>query len=123
MSQATVDMNCTDYKEALTAEPGYNDESGHLASCANCQAYREEILSLNEKLIEAMEMPVPELVMPELPDIETENVVSLSSRRETPKAVWFAMAASVWMRRESGLLVSKSCATGFCGSTPRGQLV
>jgi hypothetical protein len=95
MSQATVDMNCTDYKEALTAEPGYTDESGHLTSCADCQSYREEILSLNEKLIAAMEIAVPELVMPELADIASENVVSLSSRRETPKAVWFAMAASV----------------------------
>jgi hypothetical protein len=95
MSQTTIDMNCTDYKEALTAEPGFIDESGHLESCADCRGYRDEILSLDEKLIAAMEFAVPELVMPELPDIDTENVVSLSSRRGPPKAVWFAMAASV----------------------------
>jgi hypothetical protein len=95
MSQVTMNMNCTDYRKALTAEPGYHDESGHVDSCADCQAYRDEILGLDEKLIAAMEFSVPELHMPELPDIETENVVDLSSRRSTPKPVWYAMAASV----------------------------
>jgi hypothetical protein len=88
-------MNCTDYKNALTAEPGFYDESGHVDSCTDCQAYSDEILALDKKLIVAMEISVPEFVMPEFPDIKTENVVSLSSRRATPKPVWFAMAASV----------------------------
>jgi hypothetical protein len=88
-------MNCTDYKNALTAEPGFQDESRHAESCADCQAYSDEILALDKKLVAAMEISVPEFVMPELADIETENVVSLSSRRATPLPVWFAMAASV----------------------------
>jgi len=95
MSQAPINMNCTDYKNALTAEPGFHDESRHAESCADCQAYRDEILALDEKLSAAMEISVPELRMPELPDIGTEKVVSLSSRRATPKPVWFAMAASI----------------------------
>jgi len=88
-------MNCTDYKKALTAEPGYHDESRHVESCADCQAYRDEIQVLDEKLIAAMEFSVPELAMPDLPDVESENVVDLSSRRATPKPIWYAMAASV----------------------------
>jgi hypothetical protein len=103
MSQTTNDMNCTDYKKALTAEPGFTDQSGHLESCADCQMVRKEMLSLDEKLIAAMEVAVPELVMPELPDIETENVVSLSSRRETPKPVWYAIAASVFLAAVVGV--------------------
>jgi hypothetical protein len=95
MSQATTNMNCNDYKNALTAEPGFHDESGHAQTCADCRAYSDEILVLDEKLIAAMEVSVPELIMPELPDIETENVVNLSSRRATPLPVWFAMAATV----------------------------
>ena len=95
MSKVTTKMTCTDYREALTAEPGFHDESGHVDSCADCKTYRDEIRTLDEKLMAAMEFPVPELVMPELPDIETENVVNLSSRRATPRPVWYAMAASV----------------------------
>jgi hypothetical protein len=103
MSQATVNMNCTDYKNALTAEPGFHDESGHAESCADCQAYRVEILALDEKLVAAMEFSVPELHMPDLPDIETENVVSLSSRRATPRPVWYAMAATVLLAAFVGI--------------------
>jgi len=95
MSKVTMKMNCTDYREALTAEPGLQDESGHAESCADCQAYRDEILALNEKLMAAMEISVPELIMPELPVIDSENIVDLSSRRVTRRPVWYAMAASV----------------------------
>jgi len=103
MSQATRNMNCTDYKIALTAEPGFHDESGHAEECADCQAYRDEILALDEKLITAMEISVSELRMPELPDVETENVVSLSSRRAIPRPVWFAMAATVLLAAVVGI--------------------
>ena len=103
MSQATENMNCTDYKETLTADPGFNDESGHAETCADCQAFSAEILALNEKIAAALEIPVPALVMPELPDIETENVVSLSSRRVLSKPAWFAMAATVLLAAVVGI--------------------
>lgn len=95
MSKAETNMNCTDYKKALTAEPGFRDESRHVESCVDCQAYRDEIQVLDEKLIAAMAFSVPELNMPDLPNLETENVVDLSSRRPTRRPVWYAMAASV----------------------------
>ena len=103
MSQATENMNCTDYKEALTADPGFNDESGHAENCADCQAFSAEILALNEKIAAAMEITVPELMMPELPDIETDNVVSLSSRRIVSKPAWFAIAATVLLAAVVGI--------------------
>jgi hypothetical protein len=107
MSQTTTNMNCTDYKNALTAEPGFQDESRHARECADCQAYRDEILALDERLIMAMEVSVPDLIMPELPVIaienKTENVVDLSSRRATPKPVWYAMAATVLIAAVVGL--------------------
>jgi hypothetical protein len=103
MSQATENMKCTDYKEALTADPGFDDESGHADNCADCQAYGAEILALNEKLAAAMEISVPELIMPELPDIETENVVSLSGRRVLSKPAWFAMAATLLLAAVVGI--------------------
>ena len=103
MSQATENMKCTDYKEALTADPGFHDESGHVDNCADCQAYRAEILALNEKLAAAMEISVPELIMPELADIQTENVVSLSSRRVLSRPAWFAMAATILLAAVVGI--------------------
>jgi hypothetical protein len=103
MSQATENMKCTDYKEALTADPGFHDESGHVDNCADCQAYGAEILALNEKLAAAMEISVPELIMPELADIETENVVSLSSRRVLSRPAWFAMAATILLAAVVGI--------------------
>jgi len=95
MSQMSKMMNCNDYKEALTADPGFEDESGHVDSCASCQAYSAEILALDKKLAAAMAINVPELTMPELPEIDTEKVTSLVARRSMPKPVWFALAATV----------------------------
>jgi len=103
MSQTTENMNCTDYKEALMADPGFNDKSGHAETCADCQAFSTEILVLNEKIAAAMEITVPELVMPELPDIDTKNVVSLSSRRVVSKPAWFAIAATVLLAAVVGI--------------------
>ena len=95
MSQMNKMMNCKDYKEALTADPGFEDESGHVDSCASCQAYRNEILALDAKIAAAMNINVPDLKMPELPDLEADKVVSLAARRRMPKPVWFALAATV----------------------------
>ena len=95
MSQKRELMTCNDYQEALTANPAFEDESGHLDSCASCQAYRAEMVAFDEKLAAAMDIYVPELTLPELPKLETGNVVSLASRRGIPKPAWFALAASV----------------------------
>jgi hypothetical protein len=95
MNQMSKMMNCNDYKEALTADPGFEDESGHVDSCVSCQAYSAEILALDKKIAAAMAINVPELTMPELPEIDTEKVVSLVARRSMPKPVWFALAATV----------------------------
>jgi hypothetical protein len=37
MSQETKTMNCEDYKMALTTDPGFVDESGHLDTCVACR--------------------------------------------------------------------------------------
>jgi len=95
MSQMSKMTNCNDYKEALTADPGFEDESGHVDSCASCQAYRSEMLAFNDKIAAAMGIDVPELTMPELPEVDTEKVVSLVARRSMTKPVWFALAATV----------------------------
>ena len=43
-------MNCEDYRVALTADPEFEEDSGHVHACADCQAYSSEILALNEDI-------------------------------------------------------------------------
>ncbi len=103
MSQETKTMNCEDYKEALTADPEFDDESGHPDTCVACQEYSAEMLALNDNIAAAMALSVPELVMPELPDIETDNVVTLSQRRTISKPAWLAVAATVLIAAVVGI--------------------
>ncbi len=97
MSPIENTMNCDDYKQALATNPDFDDESRHTHDCADCQTFNSEILALNERIRAAMTLSVPELRMPELPDLDTENVVSLPSRRRMVTPAWFAVAATVLM--------------------------
>ena len=54
----------------------------------------DEMRALDERIAGALEIPVPELRMPDLPDIDTGNVTTLKSRRLSPPA-WLAMAATI----------------------------
>ena len=87
-------MNCEDYREAITIDPSFDGAAGHLSECAACQSYRREMQALEQKIGLALALDVPQLQMPDLPEIETDNVVTLASRRFSPPA-WFAMAATV----------------------------
>ncbi|NIL93921.1 MAG: DUF3379 family protein [Woeseiaceae bacterium] len=87
-------MNCNEYREAIGADPSFDGGAGHLSECASCQAYRREMLELDRTISAALSIDVPELTVPELPDIDTGNVVSLSHRRWSPPTL-LAMAATV----------------------------
>ncbi len=87
-------MNCEQYREAIAANPSFDGGAGHLTECASCQAYRGEMQALDQTISRALALDVPQLQMPELPEIDTTNVAALSSRRMTTPA-WLAMAATV----------------------------
>jgi len=87
-------MNCEEYKQAIATDPSFDGGAGHLSECAACQAYRKEILELDQAIGRALALDVPQLTVPELPDIDSSNVVALSKRRMSPP-VWMAMAATV----------------------------
>lgn len=87
-------MNCEEYRESIAADPSFEDGTGHLAECEACRIYRDEMRALDQRIASALAIDVPVLDLPELPDIEQGNVVSLHKRRVTvPK--WFAVAATV----------------------------
>ncbi|NND46176.1 MAG: DUF3379 family protein [Woeseiaceae bacterium] len=106
MSPVTDLMNCDEYREMISADPTFEGGAGHLSSCDECQAFRRDIQSLNLKIAKAMQITVPELKLPVLPEIETENVVSLAARRSFVKPAWFALAATVVLAVSIGVRMS-----------------
>lgn len=87
-------MNCEQYREAIAADPTFDGGAGHLSECEACQAYRREMLELNQAIGRALAIDVPELVVPDLPEVEADNVVALPQRRWSSPAM-LAMAATV----------------------------
>lgn len=90
-------MNCDEYKQAITADPAFDGDGDHLAGCNDCQAYRDAMRSLNVDIAKAMQLDVPPLSMPDLADIEADNVVALTPRKALGKPAWLALAASVML--------------------------
>ncbi|MCK5325167.1 MAG: DUF3379 family protein [Woeseiaceae bacterium] len=88
-------MNCKDYKQAIATDPSYNGGEVHVAECAACQAYRDDMQALERKIEKALALKVPELRIPELADIDTKNVVTLPARRRFTTPTWLAVAAMV----------------------------
>lgn len=87
-------MNCEQYREAIAADPSFDGNAGHVSECAGCQAYRAEMQALDMAISRALAIDVPALKLPELSEIETENVVQLRSRRFTTPA-WLGIAATL----------------------------
>jgi len=88
-------MNCKDYKQAIATDPSYDGGEVHVAECAACQAYRDDMQALERKIEKALALKVPELRIPELADIDTKNVVTLPARRRFTTPTWLAVAAMV----------------------------
>jgi hypothetical protein len=88
-------MNCDDYREAVSADPDFAGGAGHLAGCADCRAYRDEMLQLDDRIARALMIDVPPLSMPDLAEVPADKVVRLHTRRGVPVRTWFAVAASV----------------------------
>ena len=55
----------------------------------------KDFKALDLKIAKALQIDVPPLVMPELPDIDTAQVTSLPARKRPTKLIWFAVAATV----------------------------
>jgi hypothetical protein len=54
-----------------------------------------KVKALDLKIAKALQIDVPELRMPELPEIETNKVTNLPTRKRSLKPLWFAVAATV----------------------------
>jgi hypothetical protein len=88
-------MNCDDYKQAIGADPSFDEGAGHLSECRSCQEYRRDMQALDLTIGRALALDVPELVMPSLDDVDTGNVVALEPRRRVAMKTWYSVAATV----------------------------
>ena len=106
-------MNCEDYRQEIATDPTFDGGAGHLSTCAECQAFRAEMQSLDASLAKAMQINVPDMKLPELPsiayeniadeNIAAENVVTLTTRQRLNKPTWFALAASIMVAAVIGV--------------------
>ena len=87
-------MNCEEYREAIATDPSREDGDEHANVCAECGRYRDEMRAMDSRIARALAIDVPDLSMPELPEIDTDNVVTLSKHRLSART-WFALAATV----------------------------
>jgi len=99
-------VNCEEYREATAANPAFEGGASHAAVCSECRAYQREMLALNAKIAKAMQLDVPELKMPELPEIETGTVAVLPARKRWLNPMLFAVAATVVLATSISLRVS-----------------
>lgn len=96
-------MNCEDYRQAIAAEPSYDGGEAHLSACADCRAFRDEMRALDGRIGRALAISVPELRLPDLPDIDSANVVPLAGRPRFTMPAWLAVAAMLMLAAFVGL--------------------
>ncbi len=102
-------MNCEEYREAITADPRFADAAEHRVSCPACATLREQLLALDARIGEALALEVPPLKMPDLPEVDTEKVVTIGKPRLSAPG-WLALAASVLV---AGVLGVRMLGTGI----------
>ncbi len=97
-------MNCDDYRQSIAAQPTQSEDwAAHVAVCENCAEFRAEMLALDEKIKSALQIDVPDIRIPELPEITVDqndgasNVVTLPKRRSIARSLpaWVGLAASL----------------------------
>lgn len=96
-------MNCEDYRQAIAAEPSYDGGEAHLSACADCRAFRDAMRTLDGRIGRALAISVPELRLPDLPDIDSANVVPLAGRPRFTMPAWLAVAAMLMLAAFVGL--------------------
>ncbi|MEM9400851.1 MAG: DUF3379 family protein [Pseudomonadota bacterium] len=95
-------MDCNELKQKIYADPNAVTEA-ELAECEDCRVLLDEVRATDAQLKQAMSIDVPPLKMPELPAIDTDNVVGLPTRRAKKAPMWLATAAAVTLAAFLGI--------------------
>lgn len=103
MTENGLMNTCEEYREAVGADPSFDGGATHVTGCAFCQAYRADMQALDDKIGRALALSVPDLDLPDLPEIDTSNVTALPRRLGAP--AWLAIAATVTLAAFVGFRV------------------
>ncbi len=97
MTDEPAIRDCSDCRAEIAADPASARIGEHLAQCAECRAWRDELLALDSDIALALAVPVPELALPELSGQPEAGMTPLAParRRRLPALAWLAAAASV----------------------------
>lgn len=101
MTASGKSMNCEEYRESIAADPSESFAGGaeHTAACEACAGFRTEIRALDDTILSALSIDVPELKRPELPPIGTDDkkIAHLPFRRapNITAGGWIGIAASI----------------------------
>ena len=99
MTTSIKKMNCEDYKEALAGDPSASFEGGdeHVGACESCAAFKAEMQALDARIAQALAIDVSHLQLPDLPEIEDDNVLNMPFRNRPTFSMptWVAIAATV----------------------------
>lgn len=92
-------MDDRSYREIIAADPTVDLDDLDLSTDerVDAEAFRSEMRALDARIAAALAIDTPELRMPDLPDLDAENVAHMPTSnkpRFTPPA-WIALAASV----------------------------
>ena len=92
-------MEASNFKEIIAADPSVDLDTLELSADerAVAEAFRDEMRALDGLIGQALTIDVPELTVPELPELDTSNVAQMPVRNKprftTP--AWIGIAASV----------------------------
>ena len=100
-------MNCEEYKEAVAADPSFDGGGAHVSGCTPCREYRDQMMALDLRIAQALAVPVPELVMPDLPEIDAGNVVTLPTARRFSGVTRLAVGNVVRNAIDHGLEIGR----------------
>lgn len=108
MVELNTDMNCEQYREAIAADPSESFDGGteHANACSDCRSLRDDYRALDLRIEHALLVDVPELSIPELPEVD--NVVTMTTRRRFAVPTWVGMAAGLALAAYFGLLILNS---------------
>lgn len=115
-------MEDKDFIQAIAAEPSRDLDTSTMtdADRREAEAFQAEMQALDATIAAALSVPVPELKMPELPEIAAANVVDItvSNKRSRPAASRPRATAPTWLAVAASVAIAAVLGVRFLGPSP-----
>ena len=115
-------MEDKDFIKAIAAEPSRDLDTSAMSDAERreAEAFQAEMQALDATIAAALAVPVPELKMPELPEIASDNVVGITSsnKRSEPAAKRPRAVAPTWLAVAASVAIAAVLGVRFLSPTP-----